>query len=143
MKTSLAVFLHSHEYDRLYQAVSIALSGTSMGWACHLFLFYQALASYVGGEWDDTDTFGGKDALVKPGWLAGLVEGIETSNLPSLYEMLEKAKQQDGKLIVYACSSSVRVLGLDLEGVRQKVDQIVGLPTMLQIGGGATHMLYI
>lgn len=143
MNTSLAVFLHSHEYDRLHQAVGMVLSGASMGWTCHLFLFYQALASYLDDEWDITDTVMGGRIATEAGWAAELREGWETANLPSLYEMLEKAKQEDGQLTVYACSSSVRLLGLDTQVVRRKVDEIVGLPTMLKIGGGATHMVYV
>jgi peroxiredoxin family protein len=143
MKASLAIFLHSDHYDRLYQAASMVLAGATMGWPCHLFLFHQALASYVDGGWDNTDTVGGADAPVLSERVARLREGFETSNLPSLYEMLDKARDGDGELTVYACSSSVKVLGLDLQDVRQKVDEIVGLPTMLKISGGVTHMLYV
>ena len=143
MNTSLAIFLHSHDYDRLYQAASMVLSGTSMGWSCHLFLFYQALGSYLEGDWDDTDTVGGGLSQGQSIWSAKLRQGFETSNVPSLYEMLEKSREGEGKLIVYACSASVKVLGFDIDTVRQKADEIVGLPTMLGIAGNATHTLYI
>jgi peroxiredoxin family protein len=143
MSTSLAIFLHNHEYDRLYQASSMVLAATSLGWSCHLFLFHQALASFLEGEWDDTDTVGGGESQRQSVWSARLRQGFEASNVPSLHEMLEKARAGEGELTIYACSASVKVLGVDIQGVRQQVDEIVGLPTMLGIAGNATHMLYI
>jgi peroxiredoxin family protein len=143
MSTSLAIFLHSCEYDRLYQTSSMVLAATSLGWSCHLFLFHQALASFLEGEWDDTDTICGGESRGQSERSARIRQGFEASNIPSLYEMLEKARVGEGDLTIYACSASVKVLGLDVHGVRQKVDEIVGLPTMLGIAGDATHTLYI
>ncbi|UCH83928.1 MAG: hypothetical protein JSW50_16055 [Candidatus Latescibacterota bacterium] len=143
MNTSLAIFLHSHHYDRVYQATSMLLAATSMGWPCHVFLFHQALAAYVEGTWDDTDSIGRGSPLERSEWSQRLQKGFETSNVPSLYDMLDKAREGEGTLTVYACSASVKVLGLDMPIVRDKVDEIVGLPTMLEIAGGVTHTLYI
>ncbi|UCG52724.1 MAG: hypothetical protein JSW58_04015 [Candidatus Latescibacterota bacterium] len=149
MNTSIAIFLHDHRYDRLYQAVSISLAATSMGWSCHLFMFYQALASYIDGTWDDIRAGDraerpGQDALgSEPGWMTALRKGFDTSNIPSLYEMLERSRSGEGELKVYGCSASVKLLGLNLDDVRKRVDEVVGLPTMLAIAGNATHALYI
>jgi peroxiredoxin family protein len=149
MKSSLAIFLHAHSYDRLYQAASLLLAATSMGWSCHLFVFYQALATYINGDWDDvrigepTEPHGCVPPDIEPVWMARLREGFETSNLPSLYEMLEKARSDEGELTVYGCSASVKMLGLNIKDVREKVDEIVGLPTMMKIVGDVTHAFYI
>lgn len=145
MKTSLVIFLHSDTYDRLYQAVSLTLAASSMGWSCHLFLFYQALASYLENTWDQSNLAGGVrgEAVTTSPWAGKIEEGFESANLPSLYDMLGKARGEAGELRTYACSSSVRILGLDIEDVRRKVDDIVGLPTMLRITETATHTWYI
>jgi peroxiredoxin family protein len=138
MKSGLAIFLHSHSYDRVYQAVSMVLSASSLGWPSHLFLFYQALASYIDGTWDDIRIGAG------PGDSAtGLEKGFEAANLPSLYEMLEKAREEEGGLRIYACSASVRVTGADLAVVREHVDDIVGLTSMLKIADTVNQVLYI
>lgn len=142
MKPSLAVFLHSHRYDRLYQAVSLVLTASSMGWPCQLFLFYGALGSYVSGAWDEINIVaeGSGDA---PEWMRDLAHGFEAANVPSLYEMLETAAKEPGGVKVLACSMSCRVLGLDVRSVREKVDEVVGLPTMVQLAECAAHVVHI
>lgn len=144
MKPSLVLFLHDHRYDRLSQAISMLLTASSMGWTSHLFLFHGALASYTEGTWDDVNIVPpGKTDHHLPPWAKRLQEGCEQRNLPSLYEMLEKARGESGGVHVCACSASCRVLGLDLDEVRKKVDEIVGLPTMMQIAEKSRHVMYI
>ena len=138
MKSGLAIFLHSQSYDRVYQAVSMVLSASSLGWPSHLFLFYQALSSYIDGAWDDVRIGDGlRDSAT------GLDAKLEAANLPSLYEMLEKAREEEGGLRIYACSSSVRVTGADPAVVREHVDDIVGLTSMLKIAETVNQALYI
>ncbi|MCK5619353.1 MAG: hypothetical protein KAJ17_08130, partial [Candidatus Krumholzibacteria bacterium] len=64
-------------------------------------------------------------------------------NLPSLYQLLEQAKNQPGQVAVYACSNSVQNLSLDPADVKQRVDEIVGLATMQQISSGESQVLYL
>jgi peroxiredoxin family protein len=145
-KPTLVVFLHSHRYDRLYQAVSIVLSASSMGWACHLFLFYDALASYLDGSWDEVNItdYAAEDPLQShPRWLTQMGRGFEAGNFPSLYEMLKKATRESGGTKILACSTSCKVLDLDLATVRTRVDEVVGLTTMLQVTESANHVIYI
>jgi peroxiredoxin family protein len=140
------VFLHSHRYDRLHQAVSILLAASSMGWPCHLFLFYDALASYLDGSWGDINLteYAADDPLQsQPPWLGQMERGFEAGNFPSLYEMLEKATRESGGVKICACSTSCKVLGLDTDVVRKRVEEIVGLTSMLQVAGDATHVIYI
>jgi peroxiredoxin family protein len=145
MKPSLVIFLHSHTFDRLYQAVSLILSASSMGWPCHLFLFYQALSSFLEDAWAEPRSESGsrEDEMGVPSWQRKIEDGFASANLPSLYDMLEKARGEEGGLRICACSASVRILGLDSESVRAKVDDIVGLPTMLRVTETATHAWYI
>lgn len=147
-KPSLVVFLHSDRYDRLYQASSLLLAASSMGWTCHLFLFYQALASFVEGAWDDVNIMSGESEQVSgaaalSAWAPRLQRGFEAANLPSLYDMLEKAQTESGHLHVAACTTSCKILDLDLAVVRERVDDIVGLHTMMQIAESARHVLYV
>jgi peroxiredoxin family protein len=144
MKPSLAVFLHSDRYDRLYQAASLLLTASSMGWTCHLFLFFGALASYMAGTWDDVHVGGDSASGGAPApWAAEIQRGFDSGNFPSLYSMIEKARAESGGLSVLACSTSCKVLDLDIEDVRTRVDEIVGLHTMVRIAGETTHVLYI
>ena len=148
MKPTLVILLHSHAHDRVYQAASLCLAASSMGWPCHLFLFYQALAAFVGGAWDT-----GPGEMNAPeavgaghrfdGWSRSVERGFEDAGFPPVAELLEKARSEEGGLKLYACSASVKVLGLDPGVVRRRVDEIVGLPTILGIAESARFAWYI
>jgi len=148
MKPSLVIFLHSHGRDRVYQAASLSLAAASLGWPCHIFLFFQALATYLDGTWDTmeigNEAVGVGDSSAPSKALARKLErGFEDAAFSSAYEMLQKARNEGGGVKIYACSASVRVLGLDPEAVRRQVDEIVGLPTMLRIAESARFAWYI
>ncbi len=144
MKPTLVVFLHSHRYDRLLQAMSLLLTASSMGWPCHLFLFYGALASCIEGTWDEVNVASGRaDGEPPKVWADKLQAHFEQTGGISLYEMLDKARAESGGVRVCACSASCKSLGLDPTRVREMVDEIVGLPTMLRIAEDAGHVIYV
>jgi peroxiredoxin family protein len=154
MTSSLAIFLHDSRYDRLYQAVNLLLTASSMGWSSHLFLFFDALAAFMADEWDEVNitepASGSVSNLDQPApgrkdsdWRPRLQRNIELANFLSLYELLTKAKGESGDLTICACSTSVRLLELDPKAVKKRVDEIVGLPSMLQISARASQVLYI
>lgn len=148
MKPSLVIFLHSNSYDRVYQAASLLLSASSMGWPCHLFLFYQALADFMGGSWESNlaeraarkaEQRGAAEAEAS----SDLERAFTAAALPSVSDVLDQARNGPGGLHLYACSASMRILGFDPSEVRRKVDEIVGLPTMLQIAESCRFAWYI
>lgn len=150
MPLSLTIFLHSARYDHVFQAVNLLQTACSMKWRGNLFLFYEALASFMAGGWDEVDLVGRSGEVRDPAAPAGdrgrsplhvLERGFELSNAPSPYETLGLART-DG-CIAYACSSSVKLLGLDPRDVKERLDEIVGLSTMLQIAGKSTHAFYL
>jgi peroxiredoxin family protein len=130
--------------DRVYQAVNILATEAGIGRTCYLFLFYHALGAFVAGEWDDLDVAppAGRPGDPPP-WHNTLSRSFELSNAPSLYELLDRARRADGTLTVYACSNSTHYLGLEPADVKQRVDEIVGLATMLEISAGADPVLYL
>jgi len=118
-----------------------------MGWPCHLFLFYQALADFMGGAWEFVPqraergpVKGDAAETVVP---TDLERGFAAAALPSVNAVLEQARNGPGGLHLYACSASVRILDFDPSEVRRKVDEIVGLPTMLQIAESSRFAWYI
>ncbi len=137
----IGVFLHSSRYDRLFQATNLLLTASGMGRTCYLFLFYEALATFVDGSWDSVRISSGADDDA-PDWARTLQRGFELSDSPSPYEILRMARAETGGLKVYACSTSMRMLGLDPADVRDKVDDIVGLAAMLEIVADG-EMVYI
>ncbi len=146
MEKQLVVYLHSDGYDRIYQAVNIIMTAASAGRKCYLFLFYHGLGSFMAGAWDDMNvskSAGRRGGEGGEAWERSLERSFELANLPSLYQLLEQAKNQPGQVAVYACSNSVQNLSLDPADVKQRVDEIVGLATMQQISSGESQVLYL
>jgi len=147
MPEPLVIFLHSDGYDRIYQAVNMIATAAGTGKRCYLFLFYHALGSYMAGAWDNmslSPSAGSVNASPgAPPWARTLQRSFELANVPSLYEMLEQAREGEGELSVYACSNSMRYLDLDPDDVKRRVDGIVGLATMLDISSQARQVLYL
>ena len=111
------------------------------------FLFYHALGSYMAGGWDEmkiSKSAGqrGSDSDETP-WQSTLERSFELANLPSLYDILERARNREGEVTVYACSNSTQHLSLDSADAKTRVDEIVGLSTMLHVTSGECHVLYL
>ncbi len=140
MPAPIIVFLHDARYDRVYQAVSIVATSARMGRKTQLCLFYDALASFMRGSWDDVSTLRSDDPGA-PSWRATLARSFELADVPSLYDMLSAAREAGASL--FACSTSVRYLDLDTAAVGARVDAIVGLATMLDATGDDAHLIYI
>jgi peroxiredoxin family protein len=140
MSKPLVIFLHSDGYDRIYQAVNMTLTAASAGRRCYLFLFYQALGAYMAGAWDEPGQMGMTETAP---WRQKLGRSFETANVPSLYELLKRARRIGGEVSVYACSNSMQYLGLDPTDVKNRVDEIVGLATMLEVSSSDCQVFYI
>lgn len=140
MSQPLVIFLHSARYDRVFQAASLVLTAASAGRPCYLFLFYGALAGFMSGAWEDTDTIKGERNAA---WRNHLARNFELADLPSPHDMLAMAKKESGELSVYACSTSLRMLDLDTAEVKRRIDHVAGLATMLEIAAGTANVLYI
>jgi peroxiredoxin family protein len=140
MREPLVIFLHSSTYDRLFQAANLLVTASSMGQPCYLFLFYGALATYIDGSWDQVSVQTHDASL---DWAATLARSFELTDTPSLYELIDMAREESGGLTVCACSTSMNLLGLEPAAVRKKADQIIGHAAMLDIASSSKQVLYI
>lgn len=111
-----------------------------MGRPCHLFLFYGALGKFAARQWDEVDVAPADGGA--PEWTRTLQRAFELGEVPSLYDLIERAREEPGGLKVLACSASMRWLELEPARVREQVDEIVGHATMLDVASGA-DILYI
>ena len=132
MKPPFVIFLHSADYERVYQAVSMIATATAMGRPAYLFLFYDALGALVRDGWTSL-----RSSEERRGRM------FSSINTPELLQILDGARESVGGVQVAACSTSVRILELETETVRRRVDEIVGLVTMLEISGEAWQSLYL
>ena len=110
----LLVLAHEASWDKRYQVSSLAASAASQGDRVDLALFFAALAAWVGGGWDRLDP--------APPLAAGQIESL---GFPPLTELLAGARAT-GRVRLFACSASVRLLGLDAAAVQERVDLICG-----------------
>jgi len=131
------LFLHSGNYEKLYQAVMLAITSASMGNKVYIFLFFWALKKFVT---DKLDVIEFPDEMNEED--RRLLEAVPQGQPNMLKELLSEVSKM-GNLEIYACSGAVKLMELDEELVKSKVDDIIGLPTMLKMAEGAETQLFI
>ncbi|HEX2163457.1 MAG TPA: hypothetical protein VHM02_05870 [Thermoanaerobaculia bacterium] len=113
----LLVLAHDDAWRARFQVSSLAASAVAAGQEVAVALFFDALAAWAAGRWDAPQPA----PPVPP-------DRLDALGLPPLSSLLAVGREQ-GRLRLYACSASVRILGLDPAAVQAKVDAIVGWPT--------------
>jgi peroxiredoxin family protein len=131
------LFLHSGNYEKLYQAVMLAITSASMGNKVYIFLFFWALKKFVTDKLDVIEFPDGMQAEDRR-----LLEAVPQGQPDMLKELLSEVSKM-GNLEIYACSGAVKLMELDEDLVKSKVDDIIGLPTMLKMAEGAETQLFI
>ncbi len=131
------LFLHSGNYEKLYQAVMLAITSASMGSKVYIFLFFWALRKFVSDKIDVIEFPDGMNEEDKR-----LLEAVPQGQPDMLKELLSEVSKM-GNLEIYACSGAVKLMELDEELVKSKVKEIIGLPTMLKMAEGAETQLFI
>ena len=136
-KDSFFILSHSGSYDRLYQAVTIAVTAASLGDNVYVVLFFDALKKFVEGNMDKEDLSEdmGKEK-------EKVYKRMKTMNPLSMQEMIDTVKPL-GSLKFIACSANVEFMGLEKNRVVEKVDEIIGLPTILKMMKESKNQLYI
>ena len=131
------LFLHSGNYEKLYQAVMLAITSASMGNKVYIFLFFWALKKFVT---DKLDVIEFPDGMQEED--RRLLEAVPQGQ-PNMLKGLLSEVSKMGNLEIYACSGAVKLMELDEDLVKSKVDDIIGLPTMLKMAEGAETQLFI
>ena len=136
-KKKFIIFAHSGTYDKLYQTITLAITAASMGKETYIFLFFWALKRFVNEEFDviKLSTEFGEDGLQ-------LSKRMQELNPISLKEILGEVRKM-GNLKIYACTAAVKLMGLEEKTVKVKVDDILGLTSILDIASGADTQLFI
>lgn len=114
---ALLVLAHDDTWRARFQVSSLAASAVAAGQDVAVAFFFDALAAWATGRWDFHEP-----APPVP------LDRLEALDLPPLSSLLT-AGRDSGGLRLYACSASVRILGLDPARVQERVDAIVGWPT--------------
>ena len=136
-KPRFVIFLHGGTYDKLYQAATIGLTAAAMGKEVYVFLMFWAIKKLALGELDRVDFSPAYEAH------ADEVARIMTERkVPKISEMFEEAKQV-GSFKVIACSAGLEYMSVKYEDFASKVDDVMGLPLILNLAAEAETTLFI
>lgn len=133
----MAIIVHSGTMDKLIPVLMLASTGGAMDVEVHLFF-----------------TFWGLNALKKGGFEAAKLPGImsidtemmkgkmKKANVPTLTEMLKMCSETK-KVKIYACSTTMEIMGVKKEELIPEVDDIVGAASFLSIALDSDVQLFI
>ena len=130
----ITIILHSGSYDRVTNALSLAIVCLSMGMEAHILLTYQGLKRFTKGHLEDPD---GTDLDL----LEIMKRDIASGRFHSIEDKLDAARELGLK--VYACTTAMATFGLSKEDMVDGVDQIMGLTTFMNLVREATVNWYI
>jgi peroxiredoxin family protein len=122
MSDRLAIFLHSGDYDRVHQGISIAVSGASAGRRVDVYLFWWALDRLIREDLDAPDFGEGREELSRD---------FTERGFPTVRQLLDAARAS-GRVRLFACSGSLAILGKTPAAVEGKVDELIGWAAILE-----------
>jgi peroxiredoxin family protein len=129
----VVVFLHSGDYDRVHQGLSIAAAAVAAGRSAELYLFWWALERFVKDALDEPDFGPEREAVA---------DRLEARRMPTCRELLAHVRES-GRASVHACTGSLAALGADPQRPLPGVDGWVGWSAILQRTAGVVDRFYL
>lgn len=130
------IFAHSGTYDKLYEIATLALTAAAMGREVYIFLFFWALKKFA----SDVDAIDFPSEYYGFGRTVG--ELMKEKKIPSISEMIKDAKSI-GSVKIIACSASMEFMDVRSESLNALIDDVWGLPMILNTIQGADTQLFI
>ena len=131
------IFAHSGGFDRLYQVATLALTASVMEKEVYIFLFFSAFKKFTSGEMDTID--------VSPDFgmaIEDFKKILKEKNIPNISSMIRDAKNI-GDVKIIACSAQLTLMGVKEKELGEFIDDVWGLPTILNTIKGAETKLFI
>ena len=133
-KQRVTIILHSGSYDRVTNALSLAIVALSMEMEAHVLLTYEGLRRFIKGHLEDPD--GTDDELY------GMMQkGTASGRFHTIGEKLETAHEMGLRL--YTCTTAMATLGIEKEDLVEEVDEVMGLTTFTILAKEAVINWYI
>lgn len=133
----MAIIVHSGSLDKLYPVFMLSSTGGAMDIEVHLFFTFWGM---------DALKKGGLESAKLPGVMSlgtGMMKGkIKDANVPTLTNLLEMCRETEN-VKIYACSTTMEIMGVKKEDLIPEVDEIVGAATFLDIAMDADVQLFI
>jgi len=136
-KPVFVIFAHNATYDKLHQVATLGLTAAAMGKDVIVVLLFWTIKKLAAGQLDVVD--------FPPEYAA---QGDEVRRLlkekkvPKISEMFSEAKQV-GSFRLIACSAGLEYMGVDAAAVAKNVDEVLGLPAILNLSAKAETTLFI
>jgi peroxiredoxin family protein len=131
------IFAHNATYDKLHQVATIGMTAAAMGKDVIVVLLFWTIKKLAEDRIDQIDF---------PPEYAGSAEEVarllKEKNVPKISEMFQDAKHV-GKFRLIACSAGLEYMGVDSQAVETRVDEVMGLPAILQLTEEAETKLFI
>jgi peroxiredoxin family protein len=133
----MAIIVHSGSLDKLYPVFMLSSTGGAMDVETHLFFTFWGLMALKKG---------GLESAGLPGVMSvgtGMMKGkIKDAKVPTLTELLNMCRKM-GNVKIYACSTTMEIMGVKKEDLIPEVDNIVGAATFLNIALDSDVQLFI
>ncbi|MBJ6762000.1 hypothetical protein JGU66_14590 [Myxococcaceae bacterium JPH2] len=126
------VFLHSGDYDRVHQGLSIAAAAVAMGRRVEVYLFWWALERFLQDRLDEPDFAGRED----------ISDRFEARQMPTVRALLEHVRES-GLGTVAGCTGSLGALGSEPQAQASGVDVWLGWSAILQRTAGVVDRFYL
>ncbi len=136
-REKFAIIAHSGEYDKLYQVASLGLTAAVMGKDVYIFLFFWALKKFTNGTLDQPDSPPKNNEEA-----SRIARVMQEKKIPTISEMIRDAKAL-GNLKIVACSAQPEIMETKKDGLGALIDDVWGLPTILNTMRGAQVQLFI
>ena len=114
-------FVQSDGFEVAYQVASMAITSAAMGEEVYVVLAFDALRSWVEGSWGSPQSTRETEELSRSREL-GVMAPIE---------MLAESRGLGVKLL--ACETAIKLSGLSSEALDDKLDRVMGLPSIWKL----------
>lgn len=132
-----AIIAQSGTMDKLFSVLTIASTAGAMDIETHIFFTFWGLPALKKGGLDQA----GFPADVKH--LEDFMkQRMQKAKMPSLYELLKMAKES-GEVKIYACNTTMELMGIKEEELIPEVDTVCGAATFLKEAIDADITLFV
>lgn len=131
------IFAHHATYDTLHQVATLGLTASAMGKDVIVILLFWTIKKLAEGK---------IDAIDFPPEYASSTEEVtrllKEKKVPKISEMFQDARLV-GRFRLIACSAGLEYMGVDPDVVTRNVDEVMGLPAIINLTSGAETTLFI
>ena len=131
--SKVVIFLHSGDYDRVHQGLSIAAAAVAMGRPAEVYLFWWALERFLQDRLDEPDFQPPREDVS---------DRFERRGMPTVRALREHLRES-GLCTVQGCTGSLAALGGEPVADTQAIDGWVGWTAILQRTAGVVDRFYL